>query len=248
MPAVRDLDRGRGAPAGAFGYAPARSRQITCAPGWAASQSASGPASLPGQHVDRQPGGGVNQDGPVDMPAAQREIIDADHLGRGADGRVAQGHDQAQQRVRWMVMPSALASRAPAARPARARPGPVTGPAARCGAGSGRSARPLARRTSPPRRPGSCTRTGAFPAGSAPAGHLPGCRATAAHSRYAPARTRRRTAGTPPGPTATVPRSQPVSALDLLHHAPRRCGRSSEISTAPAPVPPMAGGTVRLAH
>jgi hypothetical protein len=33
------------------------------------------------------------------MPAAQREVINADHLRSGADGRVGQGHDQAQQRA-----------------------------------------------------------------------------------------------------------------------------------------------------
>jgi hypothetical protein len=53
----------------------------------------------PSQHVDRPPGGGIDQDGPVDMPAAQREIVHADDLRRGHHARVGQGHDQAQQRA-----------------------------------------------------------------------------------------------------------------------------------------------------
>ena len=49
MPAVGDLNRSRGAVAGALGIEPARSRQITRTPGCALSQPASGPASRPGR-------------------------------------------------------------------------------------------------------------------------------------------------------------------------------------------------------
>ena len=97
VPPVRDLDRARGARAGAFRICagPVTADHTGARVG---GQPVRQRACLPaGQHVDRPPGGGVDQDGPVDMPAAQREMIDADHLGRGGDGRVRQGHDQAQQ-------------------------------------------------------------------------------------------------------------------------------------------------------
>lgn len=54
---------------------PARSRQITCAPECAFSQSASVPVSRAGQHADRLPGGDVHQDGPVDMPLVRKSPL-----------------------------------------------------------------------------------------------------------------------------------------------------------------------------
>ncbi len=99
VPAVRDLDGAGGSVAGAFGIGagpvPAdhpRTRvggePVFERPGLAARQ-----------HVDGPPGGGVNQDGCVDVAAAQREIIDADHVRRCADLWVGQIDDKPQQRA-----------------------------------------------------------------------------------------------------------------------------------------------------
>ena len=51
------------------------------------------------QHVDGPPGSGVDQDGGVDVAAVQREVIDADHFGRGAERWVGQVDNQPQQRA-----------------------------------------------------------------------------------------------------------------------------------------------------
>jgi hypothetical protein len=85
VPAVRDLDRAGGAIAGAFGVgsgpvpadhpcARVRLEPVRQRPRLAA-----------GQDVDRLPGGDVDQDGCVDVAAAQRKVIDAHNLRRGCD-------------------------------------------------------------------------------------------------------------------------------------------------------------------
>ncbi len=66
-------------------------------PGWASSQARKDSADRSGQHVHRPAGLDVDQDGAVDMPLAQREIIDAQHQ-RGLVIRVGGGADQPQQR------------------------------------------------------------------------------------------------------------------------------------------------------
>jgi hypothetical protein len=98
VPAVSDLDRVRCAVPGAFGVIPgpvpadhlrARMRRQ---PGL---QGAGFPVR---QQVDRPPGADVHQDGPVDLPAPQGEIIDPEDLRGGADDGLGQGGDEPQQR------------------------------------------------------------------------------------------------------------------------------------------------------
>jgi hypothetical protein len=60
----------------------------------------------------------IQQHGGVDVPAAQREIVDTEH-GDPADGGLGQRAQQVQQRVPPDRHTNASASRAPA-RPARA--------------------------------------------------------------------------------------------------------------------------------
>jgi hypothetical protein len=74
VPAVSDLDRA----------GPSR------------APSAQAPA---GQHVDGSPGGSVDQDRGVDVAAAQREVIDADHVRRRTCCRIGQAEGQPQQRA-----------------------------------------------------------------------------------------------------------------------------------------------------
>jgi hypothetical protein len=82
MPAVSDLDRAGRTVAGTLGVsagpvpadhprARVRLEPVGQRPGLAARQDVDGP-----------PGGGVNQDGGVDVAAAQREVIDAQHFRR----------------------------------------------------------------------------------------------------------------------------------------------------------------------
>jgi hypothetical protein len=129
VPAVRDLDRVRGAVPGALGViagpVPAdhlRAR-MRLQPGL---QGAGFPVR---QQLDRLARRDVHQDGPVDLAAPQGEIIDPQDLRGGAGRRLRQGGDQPQQR-------------GPVRRDAQ-----HGGQPAGCAAGTGRSARPPARRT-----------------------------------------------------------------------------------------------------
>jgi hypothetical protein len=99
VPAVGDLDRARCAVAGAFGIstgpvpaddprARVRREPVRQRPGLTA-----------GQDVDRPPGGSIHQDRGVDLPAAQREVIYAQHLRRRRDRGLGQVEDQSQQRA-----------------------------------------------------------------------------------------------------------------------------------------------------
>jgi hypothetical protein len=47
-----------------------------------------------GQHVNRPPGASIDQDGPVDVPAAQREVIDAHNVRRSRDRGLRPGDDE----------------------------------------------------------------------------------------------------------------------------------------------------------
>jgi len=52
-----------------------------------------------GQDVDRPPSGGIDQNGGVDVPAAQREVIDTQHFWRCPSLRIWQVDNQPQQRA-----------------------------------------------------------------------------------------------------------------------------------------------------
>jgi hypothetical protein len=99
MPAIGDLHRIRGAVAGALGIragpvaadhlcARVRLEPVGQWPGVAA-----------GQDVDGLAGGGVDQDGGVDVAAAQREVVDSQHLRRSSGHGLGQIDDQPQQRA-----------------------------------------------------------------------------------------------------------------------------------------------------
>jgi hypothetical protein len=91
VPPVRDLDGERRAAGRALGIAAARSRQITSTPAGCPATTR-GLRGSPRQHVDRPAGLDVDQDGAVDMPAAQREVIHAQDPRSG----IGQGPDQQQ--------------------------------------------------------------------------------------------------------------------------------------------------------
>jgi hypothetical protein len=115
VPAVSDLDRVGGAVAGAFGVGagpvPADHPRARVR-GEPVFQRASLAA---GQDVDGPAGAGVDQDGAVDVPFAQREVIDAQCLRRGTEFGVWQVDDQPQQRA---------AVHRDTQRPGQPRPGP----------------------------------------------------------------------------------------------------------------------------
>jgi hypothetical protein len=73
------------------------------------------PGLAAGQHVGRVPGGGVDQDGRVNVPAAQREVINTRHLRRSSDRRPGQVEHRPQQRAAVHRDPE---------RPGQPRPGP----------------------------------------------------------------------------------------------------------------------------
>jgi hypothetical protein len=98
VPAVGDLDRVRGAVPGTLGVVagpvPAdhlRAR-MRLQPGL---QGAGFPVR---QQLDRLARSDVHQDSPVDLAASEREVTGPEDLRRGADPRLGQGGDQAQQR------------------------------------------------------------------------------------------------------------------------------------------------------
>ena len=96
VPAVGDLDGERGTASSAFGVAAAAVPADHLHAGARIEPGAEGLRGPLRQHVHRPPGLDVCQDGAVDMPAAQREIIGTQHLG-GTCGGVGQGADQPQQ-------------------------------------------------------------------------------------------------------------------------------------------------------
>ena len=98
MPAVGDLDRVGCAVPGALGVVagPVPADHLRA---WMGLEPGLQGAGFPvRQQLDRLPGGDVHQDSPVDLALPQREVVDPEDLRRGADRRLGQGGDQAQQR------------------------------------------------------------------------------------------------------------------------------------------------------
>ncbi len=96
VPAVGDLDGERCAAGSAFGIAAAAVPADHLDARAGIEPGAEGLRGPLGEHIHRPPVLDVHQDGAVNMAAAQREVIDAQHL-RRTGGRVGQSTDQAQQ-------------------------------------------------------------------------------------------------------------------------------------------------------
>jgi len=97
VPPVGHLDCERGAAGGAFGVAAAPVAADHLHAGAAVQPRPEGVRGSFREQVDGAAGLDVHQHGAVDVAAAQREVIDAQHPRRG-ERRLRQGADQPQQR------------------------------------------------------------------------------------------------------------------------------------------------------
>jgi hypothetical protein len=120
VPAVGDLDRGRRALPGAVGVGAGPVPADHLGAGMRAQPAGEGVGLAVGEQVDRAVGGHVDQDRAVDVPAAQREVVHAEHRHTRALG-VGQARSSRSSVDRLALTPRMWARRAPA-RPASAKP------------------------------------------------------------------------------------------------------------------------------
>ena len=97
MPAVSDLDHVRGAGTGSFGVGTGPVAAHDLHAGMLLEPGRDRVGRAVSQHVQWPVGIDVDDDGPVHVPAAEREIVDP-HRGHLAGHRVGHRADQAQQR------------------------------------------------------------------------------------------------------------------------------------------------------
>ena len=205
VPAVGDLDRGRGAVPGALGVGPGSVRQIASAPGCAFSHASKVAASRSGSRSVTSPVRMSTSTVPYTWPLASAKSSTPSTSGAAVTSGSGAAATSRSTVEGCTAMPRVPASRAAARRPAPAEPASMPA-AGRCAAGTARSPAACSANVTAG-HPGSGSGTGA-PVRRSASGHPPRRPPPPANTRHAPAPTPGRTAGSTP-PAGTTPRSPP---------------------------------------